>query len=56
MLYCAHNLREDKHLVVLANSMEEAGNIACDYWVDESVVVMSLEQYVKEHNGIVEIE
>lgn len=55
MLYCAHNLTEDKHLVVLASSMDEAGNIASDYWLDSNVVVMSLEQFVREHNGVIEI-
>lgn len=55
MLYCAHNLTEDKHLAIVAESIDEAGNIASDFWLDSNVVIMSLEQFVLEHNGVVEI-
>lgn len=57
MLYCAHNLTEDSHLAITAQSIEEAGNIAADYWMAESsiVVVMSLEAYIMQHGGCIEI-
>lgn len=50
MLYCAHNVKEDVHAVIMAGSINEAGHIAADHWVVEysDVVVISLEGWMKE--------
>lgn len=50
MIYCAHNVKEDVHAIILAECMEEAGNIAADHWVAEvsDVVIMSLDAWMRE--------
>lgn len=50
MIYCAHNVKEDVHAVVFAECMEEAGNIAADYWMAEvsDVVIMSFDAWMRE--------
>lgn len=60
MIYCAHNKVLDKALAVVADSINDAGDIAADYWFYNSedvsdIAVMSFEAFLREHGGCVEI-
>lgn len=58
MIYCAHNKGLDKALAVIASSINEAGEIAADFWIGEDVsniAVMSFEAFLREHGGCVEV-
>ncbi len=58
MIYCAHNKVLDKALAVVADSINDAGDIAADFWIGEDVsniAVMSFEAFLREHGGCVEI-
>lgn len=58
MIYCVHNKVLDKALAVVAASINEAGEVAADFWIGEDVsniAVMSFEAFLREHNGMTEI-